>query len=276
MIAYLLGLVFEWFLEQMIGGLFTFLLAHMSSDGLMIFDLEPVKLLVQGAYKIGLLLWAFGIVAAVFDLAVQYGSGKGSPKDLLLNYVRSYLAAVLFTVLPIPAYKMLLTAGWKIGAAIAGGSGTFDVGIQNAWQGVISLNFGVMVTFIFGIIFLIVVVLNYFEFLKRSFFLFFLVIVGCLYMPSVPRGYVDGFIDWCKQVIGLCVASFLQMAGMGICLTFFVDGGPFMLVGLAGLVATSQVDRLMQRFGGASGQTNLSGIGTQAYHGINMLTHLAH
>lgn len=29
-------------------------------------------------------------------------------------------------------------------------------------------------------------------------------------MFSVPRGYIDGFTGWCKQVIGLCLTTFLQ------------------------------------------------------------------
>ena len=34
--------------------------------------------------------------------------------------------------------------------------------------------------------------------------------VGSLYMFSVPRGYTDGFIQWCTQIIGLCLSAFLQ------------------------------------------------------------------
>ena len=31
--------------------------------------------------------------------------------------------------------------------------------------------------------------------------------VGSLYIFSVPRGYIDGFIQWCKQIIGLCLTT---------------------------------------------------------------------
>ena len=34
--------------------------------------------------------------------------------------------------------------------------------------------------------------------------------VGSLYMFSVPRGYMDGFVQWCKLIIGLCLTAFLQ------------------------------------------------------------------
>ena len=31
-----------------------------------------------------------------------------------------------------------------------------------------------------------------------------------LYMFYIPSGYTDGFIQWCKQIIGLCLTTFLQ------------------------------------------------------------------
>jgi len=34
--------------------------------------------------------------------------------------------------------------------------------------------------------------------------------VGSLYMSSIPRGYIDSFMGWVKQVIGLCLTAFLQ------------------------------------------------------------------
>ena len=29
-------------------------------------------------------------------------------------------------------------------------------------------------------------------------------------MFSVPRGYTDGFNQWCKQVIAICLTAFMQ------------------------------------------------------------------
>lgn len=274
MISVFLESIFEWILQQLVGTAFSFLLGHMSSDGLLIFDLEPVKLIINGFYKVGLALWGMGIVVAVFDIAIQYGHGRGTPQDLMLNYVRSYLAALLFTVLPIPFYKLMLTAGWKIGGAMTTGGDPFADGFAEAWTRLDTMHMGLMLSFIFGLVFLIVAILNYFSFIKRSFYLFFLVCVGCLYMASIPRGYTDGFTSWCKQVIGLCFGSFLQMVGLGICLWLIND--KTFLIGIVGLFGTLAVDRLMQSFGGASGQTNLSGIGMQAYYGISALSRLAH
>ena len=50
----------------------------------------------------------------------------------------------------------------------------------------------------------------FFANLKRGGILLIQIAVGSLYMFSVPRGYIDGFTGWCKQVIGLCLTTFLQ------------------------------------------------------------------
>ena len=50
----------------------------------------------------------------------------------------------------------------------------------------------------------------FFANLKRGGILLIQIAVGSLYMFSVPRGYVDGFVQWMKQVIGLCLTAFLQ------------------------------------------------------------------
>jgi hypothetical protein len=49
----------------------------------------------------------------------------------------------------------------------------------------------------------------FFANLKRGGIMLIQIAVGSLFMFSVPRGYVDGFLGWCKQVIGLCLTAFL-------------------------------------------------------------------
>ena len=50
----------------------------------------------------------------------------------------------------------------------------------------------------------------FFANLKRGGILLIHIAVGSLYMFSVPRNYIDGFVSWNKQVIGLCLTAFLQ------------------------------------------------------------------
>lgn len=49
----------------------------------------------------------------------------------------------------------------------------------------------------------------FFANLKRGGILLIQIAVGSLYMLSVPRGFIDGFTRWCKQVIALGLTTFL-------------------------------------------------------------------
>ena len=70
--------------------------------------------------------------------------------------------------------------------------------------------------------------------------------VGSLYMFSVPRGYTDGFVQWCKQTIALCFTAFMQtvilFAGLGVMKSE-------LLLGLGVILAAAEVPRIAQQFG---------------------------
>ena len=70
--------------------------------------------------------------------------------------------------------------------------------------------------------------------------------VGSLYMFSVPRGYMDGFTSWCKQIIGLCLTAFLQttLLFLGL-LTWQTD----FILAIGIMLAAKEVPRIAQNFG---------------------------
>ena len=67
-----------------------------------------------------------------------------------------------------------------------------------------------------------------------------------LYMFSIPRGYTDGFTQWCKQVIGLCLSAFLQATILVAGLMVFSDKA---LLGLGLMLAAGEVPRIAGAFG---------------------------
>lgn len=70
--------------------------------------------------------------------------------------------------------------------------------------------------------------------------------VGALYMFSVPRGYTDGFNQWCKQIAALCLTAFMQTTLLYLGLLTFPD---HMLLGLGIMLAANEVPRIAQQFG---------------------------
>ena len=65
-------------------------------------------------------------------------------------------------------------------------------------------------------------------------------------MLSIPRGYTDGFTQWCKQVIGLCLTAFLQATILVAGLMVFSDKA---LLGLGLMLAAGEVPRIAGAFG---------------------------
>lgn len=66
------------------------------------------------------------------------------------------------------------------------------------------------------------------------------------HMFSVPRGYTDGFNQWCKQVAAICLTAFMQTTLLFLGLLTFPD---HMLLGLGIMLAANEVPRIAQQFG---------------------------
>ena len=86
----------------------------------------------------------------------------------------------------------------------------------------------------------------FFANLKRGGILLIQIAVGSLYMFSIPRGYIDGFVQWIKQVIGLCLTAFLQSTILVAGLMVFSEKA---LLGLGLMLAAGEVPRIAGAFG---------------------------
>lgn len=70
--------------------------------------------------------------------------------------------------------------------------------------------------------------------------------VGELYMFSLPRGFDDGFNQWCKQVAAICLTAFLQTTLLFLGMMSFQTD---MLLGMGIMLAANEVPRIAQQFG---------------------------
>ena len=107
----------------------------------------------------------------------------------------------------------------------------------------------------------------FFANLKRGGILLIQISVGSLYMFSVPRGYTDGFIGWCKQIIGLCLTAFLQV-------TILTAGLMVMpshcLLGLGLMLSAGEIPRIADVFGlETSTKANMMGAVQTASMAVN-------
>ena len=93
-------------------------------------------------------------------------------------------------------------------------------------------------------------------------------------MFSVPRGYTDGFFQWCKQVAALCLTAFLQTTLLFLGLLTFPG---HMLLALGIMLAANEVPRIAQQFGlDSSVRVNMMNIMHATTTAVNLSRSVAH
>ena len=86
----------------------------------------------------------------------------------------------------------------------------------------------------------------FFQNIKRGGILLVQIAVGSMYLFSVPRGYTDGFIQWTKQIIALCLTAFLQTTLLMLGLMTFPGNK---IIGIGIMLAAGEVPRIAGQFG---------------------------
>jgi hypothetical protein len=243
-----LGQILDWIYQQMIGflGDFFSLMGDMGAD---LFGMAWVQAIVTFFSYLAWALYGTGLIVALFECAIEAQSGRVSIKDAALNAIKGFMAVSLFTIVPVELYKLSVTLQGSFTSGIAslmGGSG----GISTIALGVLTNIGGLGLSPLLGIFCVILmgyaVIKVFFANLKRGGILLIQIAVGSLYMFSVPRGYIDGFVSWSKQVVGLCLTAFLQAT---ILIAGLIVWNQNMLLGLGLMLASSEIPRIAGQFG---------------------------
>ena len=257
----ILGQIVDWFYGQVVGFLGNFF-AEMGNMGVELFEMSWVQSIVLFFSYLAWALYGTGLVVACFECGIEYSSGRGNIRETALNAIKGFMAVSLFTVVPVRLYELSVTLQGQLTAGITGyGASIGDVAsdIMQEFSAVESLTdltsgpflgFG-SITSGFMILFCIIlmayaIIKVFFANLKRGGILLIQIAVGSLYMFSVPRGYTDGFIQWCKQIIGLCLTAFLQATILIAGLMVFKDHA---LLGLGLMLSAGEVPRIAGAFG---------------------------
>ena len=242
----------DWCYSQIVGFLGSFF-SQMGNMGVELFDMGWVKSIVLFFSYLAWSLYVTGLVVSAFETGMEYQSGRGSVKDALLNALKGFLAVSLFTLVPVELFKLSVSLQASMTAGITGYGTDFGAVADTILRESSESGFGGItgVTNPLLMIFLIVmmgysVIKVFFANLKRGGILLIQIAVGSLYMFSVPRGYMDGFYQWCKQVIGLCLTTFLQATILTAGLMVIRDHA---LLGLGLMLSAGEVPRICGAFG---------------------------
>lgn len=257
----ILGQIVDWFYGQVVGFLGNFF-AEMGNMGVELFEMSWVQSIVLFFSYLAWALYGTGLVVACFECGIEYSSGRGNIRETALNAIKGFMAVSLFTVVPVRLYELSVTLQGQLTAGITGyGASIGDVAsdimqefsavesltdlTSGPFLGFGSITSGIMILFCI-ILMAYAIIKAFFANLKRGGILLIQIAVGSLYMFSVPRGYTDGFIQWCKQIIGLCLTAFLQATILIAGLMVFKDHA---LLGLGLMLSAGEIPRIAGAFG---------------------------
>ena len=257
----ILGQIVDWFYGQVVGFLGNFF-AEMGNMGVELFEMSWVQSIVLFFSYLAWALYGTGLVVACFECGIEYSSGRGNIRETALNAIKGFMAVSLFTVVPVRLYELSVTLQGQLTTGITGyGASIGDVAsdimqefsavesltdlTSGPFLGFGSITSGIMILFCI-ILMAYAIIKVFFANLKRGGILLIQIAVGSLYMFSVPRGYTDSFIQWCKQIIGLCLTAFLQATILIAGLMVFKDHA---LLGLGLMLSAGEIPRIAGTFG---------------------------
>lgn len=263
---FVLGTVMEQFIDWLYGQIVGFLgdfFSQMGNMGVELFGMSWVQSIVLFFSYLAWALYGTGLIVSAFETGIEYQHGRGSVKDAALNAIKGFMAVSLFTIAPVELFKLSISLQSSLTAGITGYGQSFgelansivaelgsspDLGSamsSGVFGGLSVITSPIMLLFII-ILMGYAVIKVFFANLKRGGILLIQIAVGSLYMFSVPRGYIDGFTQWCKQIIGLCLTTFLQATILTAGLMVVRDNA---LLGLGLMLSAGEVPRIAGAFG---------------------------
>lgn len=263
MLGTVLDELLEWVYGQIVGFLGSFF-ALMGAMGTELFEMSWVQSIVLFFSYLGWSLYGTGLVVSGFECGIGYQTGRGTNiANRALSAIKGFLAVNLFTKVPVELFKLSVELQSSLTAGITGyGSGIDTVAgniIERFQEGgtlAEVTNAGLfgglgLITSPILVLFIIImmgyaVIKVFFSNLKRGGILLIQICVGSLHMFSIVRGYTDGFVQWMKQIIGLCLTSFLQATILVAGLMVLQDHA---LLGLGLMLSAGEVPRIAGMFG---------------------------
>lgn len=241
-------IMLEWLYTTVFGAISEFF-TMINGMGVGIFDLAWVNAFLKLFSNFGWTLFVTGLIVAVFDVAIEYQTGRANIKMTAINILKGFMAVSMFTTVPVSLYRFCVSLQNMFSDdLISSFTGSMSTDIGSTAQ--IALQTMMGVDSLFGLLTMIAlgycVVKIFFSNIKRGGILLCQIAVGSLYMFSIPRGYTDGFTAWMKQVIALCLTSFLQTTLLFLGLLTWQTN---MLLGLGIMLSANEVPRIAQQFG---------------------------
>lgn len=249
----------ESYLSELINGFFAIFLHVFNLTVLNLFNPSFIQEIVFAFRALGWELFIAGFIIAFLEYTIEAQDSGGSWINLAFNTAKGVVFCSCFAGISIDFLVFTGSLTTSMSSTMSGGiydainsSDNFVNSFMILWEG--EINTLISTPFWLVAISMIIVIVFGFKIimdnLSRAGSLFILIIIGSFHAFSIPRGYTDSAVGWCKQVIGLCFTHFMQNLLLVTGFFIWTTGTSYVtyLCGLGTIFAATLVQKVAQHF----------------------------
>lgn len=269
---------------QGVGQLFAWI-SHISLD---LFSVPIVQNALILCQWVGFLLLTVGVLFGIFNYVIASKDGETVDfTSLILNIIYGLIATVMLKPAAIfifnistvfqNLFNILVGTVNSVQLTRPESVSSFFVRLETGLDGL-----GAFWSLIVIVVIIISIIIVFFQCIKRSGIYLIQIMIGYLYIFSIPSGGSDGFIEWCRQTIAIAVTNAIQVGILyiGLCLLsnnmvnikdLHVSGSINSLLGIGVILSATSVEKLAGRFGMAvNSRQHIGGAISQANASVSL------
>ena len=252
-----MDVIFNYLKNGLLGHAGT-VLKYMSDVSINLFDNQIVNDILQLMEYIGWILLAVGVLFAIMNVYIQYVENESINFHLLILNIFKAITAILFLKVGAIRVFELSIAINKMVADITG-KPNYKNSLDALASTLDKAAVGIIWTLIITVIVLVSVLVCLVQILKRSGMYIAHIMVGYLYIFSIPSGNTEGFTSWCKQTVAIALTNVLQMALLFMGISLMASDPTKIFLGIGIIMAADKVEEIADKYGMSTGATGAMG-----------------
>ncbi len=252
-----MDVIFNYLKSGLLGGAGN-VLKYMSDISINLFDNQIVNSVLQLMEYIGWILLAVGILFAIVNVYISYIENESINFHLLiLNIFKGLIAILFLKVGAIRLFELSITVNNLIANITS--KPNYQQSLDTLSSSLDKAAFGVIWFLVILLIVIVSILVCLVQILKRGGMYIAHIMVGYLYIFSIPSGNMEGFTSWCRQTMAIALTNVLQTAMLFMGLALMASDASKIFLGIGVIMAASKVEEIAGKYGMSTGSTGSMG-----------------
>ncbi|MCB2357101.1 conjugal transfer protein TrbL family protein [Clostridium estertheticum] len=248
-----MDIIFDYLKDKMMGGAGK-VLKYMSDVSINLFDNKIVSDVLQLMDYIGWILLAVGILFAIMNVYISYVESESINFHLLiLNIFKGIIAILFIKVGAIRVFQLSITINKMITDITS--TPNYEHSLTALSSNLDKAAFGIIWFLVIFVIVIVSILICLVQILKRGGMYIAHIMVGYLYIFSIPSGNTDGFMSWCRQTVAIALTNVLQTALLFMGLSLMASNAKTIFLGIGVIMAAGKVEEIAGKYGMSTGST---------------------